>query len=146
MNGWTDIWFIDRVVKSLIRNGHTINVGDAPSGVDANVKFVWAAQTDFIDLPDETVKTFEAFWNIAGRGAGHQRNQRMIDESDALVAIFAAGPRTPGTSDAVKCAEKKGIPVYIYHEGVWDVPEPNVLLGGANEPSTLTQRLSHGIM
>lgn len=142
MNGWTDIKFIERVLTHLFSQGHTLSLGDAPSGVDSHARRVCTENE--IDLEDWPV--FEAHWNIEHRAAGHNRNKRMLEASDALVAIFADGPMTPGTSDAVKQAKKMGLPVYLYHEGVWDVPEPNVLMAGANQPTTLTQRLSHGTM
>lgn len=49
----------------------------------------------------------------------HARNQRIVDESDMLVAVFDRGPRSPGTSDTVRRALAKGIPVYVFHNGRW---------------------------
>jgi hypothetical protein len=60
-----------------------------------------------------------ANWKKEGKAAGHNRNGKMIADADMLIALFAPGPRTPGTSDAVRQAKAKGIPVHIYHEGTW---------------------------
>ena len=43
----------------------------------------------------------------------------MVRSADRLIAIFADGPVTPGTMDAVLQARRKGIPVFIYHDGKW---------------------------
>lgn len=49
----------------------------------------------------------------------HARNSVIVDRADMLVALFAPGPRTPGTSDTVRKALAKGIPVHVFHEGRW---------------------------
>lgn len=57
----------------------------------------------------------------------------MIADADKLIAVFADGPKTPGTSNAVMWANRKGIPVFVYHDGNWDGPveglTPPVLAG-----------------
>lgn len=117
MNGWTDIIFIERLLMKLSAAGASIIVGDAPSGVDYCVRLV-AAKHDTISISDP----YKANWNIEGRAAGSNRNKRMIADADKLIAIFADGPKSPGTSNAVMWANKKGIPVFAYHEGNWDGP------------------------
>lgn len=47
------------------------------------------------------------------------RNQRIVDHADMVIAIYAPGPRSPGTSDTVQRARTKGIPIHIWHEGRW---------------------------
>lgn len=41
--------------------------------------------------------------------AAHERNQRIVDAADAMIAF--PGPRSRGTWDAIRRARKKGIPV-----------------------------------
>jgi len=53
------------------------------------------------------------------RGAGFKRNRRIVAEADMVIALFADGPRSPGTSNTVQLAVDKGVPVHIWHEGVW---------------------------
>ena len=63
-----------------------------------------------------------AIWRAFGkldRGAGYKRNRRIVSEVDMVVALFAPGPRSPGTSHTVQLAVEKGVPVHIFHEGVW---------------------------
>jgi len=56
----------------------------------------------------------EPFWFRA-----KVRNQKIVDHSEMLIAIFAPGPRSPGTSDTVQRALQKGIPVHVYDNGRW---------------------------
>lgn len=118
--GWTDFDLIGRTVERLLRAGHTINVGDAPSGVDAMVLEHHETNPAFADeFSGSTLTVYEARWEIEGKRAGHNRNAWMISESDMLIAFFAPVlPLTAGTYDAVQCAIKKGIPVHVYWEPV----------------------------
>ena len=51
--------------------------------------------------------------------AGHQRNQKMADAADALIAIDFG---TSGTSDMINRAKKNGLKIYKY--------QPNILNEG----------------
>ena len=55
-------------------------------------------------------RIFPADWS-RGPAAGALRNQRMIDEADALVAVWDGESR--GTADAIKRARVKGIRVVV---------------------------------
>lgn len=114
--GWTDFDLIGTVVERLLRAGHTINVGDAPSGVDAMVREHHETNPAFADeFASDTLKVYEARWQQEGKRAGHNRNAWMISESDMLVALYAPVlPLTPGTTDAINCARKRDIPVHVY--------------------------------
>lgn len=117
--GWTDYDIIAKSVEHLLRVGHTINVGDAPSGVDYMVRMAHETEPWADEFPSSSLEVFEARWGIEGKGAGHNRNAWMISESDMLVAFFApALPLTSGTYDAVQCAVQKGIPAHVYWEPV----------------------------
>jgi hypothetical protein len=106
-------------MRRILEAGWEINVGDAPSGVDRCVAEVWDGAEWTEAYPFGAVRPYEARWQQEGRRAGHNRNAWMVSESDALVALFADGPPTPGTSNAVEAARRKGIPVVQYHEGRW---------------------------
>jgi len=74
------------------------------------------------EFPSDSLKVYEARWNIEGKRAGHNRNAWMIRESDMLIAFYAPTlPLTPGTTDAIECAKKKGIPIHVYFKpaGGW---------------------------
>ena len=63
-----------------------------------------------------TTVGFPALWDAHGKGAGHRRNQAMIDiiKPDYCVAF----PGGRGTSDMVKRCKNAGITVYIPFGGV----------------------------
>lgn len=44
--------------------------------------------------------------------AGHNRNQRMADYADALLAIWDG--QSTGTADMIRRARKKGLKVHVY--------------------------------
>jgi len=54
---------------------------------------------------------FKAEWNKHGKSAGPIRNQAMVDQADALVAIWDGFSR--GTMDVINRASIKGIPVMV---------------------------------
>ena len=55
------------------------------------------------------VKAFPAEWGLHGKGAGHIRNQRMLDEGKPdLVIAFPGGT---GTADMVRRAKAAGVRV-----------------------------------
>jgi hypothetical protein len=110
---FTDQRLVERVVQRLLDEGDTIVIGDAPAGVDL---FAWAYLRN---IHWATWNRHIADWDKVGRAAGHQRNGRMLDMADRLIAIFAPGERTPGTSDCVKQAFERGLPVHVFHEGSW---------------------------
>lgn len=56
------------------------------------------------------VGTYNPDWKTYGKGAGHIRNQRMIDEGrpDAVVAF----PGGRGTADMVRRCQAAGLPIW----------------------------------
>ena len=58
-------------------------------------------------------------WATFGKSAGFKRNDLIVRDADMVLAFFAPGPRSKGTSHTVAAAKIKGIPVHIYHEGAW---------------------------
>ena len=49
----------------------------------------------------------------------YARNQQIVDLAGTLVALYAPGPRSRGTSDTLRRAKLKGIQSFVYHEQVW---------------------------
>jgi hypothetical protein len=47
------------------------------------------------------------------------RNTKIVAKADMVIAVFGPGPRSPGTSDTIRKALEKGIPVHVWHEGQW---------------------------
>jgi len=62
------------------------------------------------------VERFAAHWRREDgridRSAGARRNAEMAVEADALVAIWDG--RSPGTSNMIRTARKKGLLVYVW--------------------------------
>ena len=48
-----------------------------------------------------------------------ERNTKVVEISDELIALFGPGPRSPGTSDTVSKALAKKIPTHVWHDGRW---------------------------
>jgi hypothetical protein len=82
-----------------------IVVGDA-TGVDLLV-------TNWATGIGKPVWRFRADWQKYGKAAGPRRNAEMLEQADALVAIWDGESR--GTLDCINQAQKKGIPVEIFH-------------------------------
>ena len=61
-------------------------------------------------------KVFPAQWKKYGRSAGPIRNSKMVkyaSEAEMPVVVAFRNPRTKGTNDTVKKAEKHGFKVFI---------------------------------
>lgn len=60
-------------------------------------------------------EVYPADWDRYGKGAGHIRNQQMLDEGqpDVVVAFHDDIENSRGTADMVRRAKKAGVPTYI---------------------------------
>ncbi len=61
------------------------------------------------------VEEYPAQWDKHGKGAGHRRNQQMLDEGNPSI-VFAFHDhlsQSKGTKDMVRRAHARGIPVYV---------------------------------
>jgi L-asparaginase/Glu-tRNA(Gln) amidotransferase subunit D len=56
----------------------------------------------------------DPFWKRA-----KDRNSKVVAKAGLVIALFGAGPRSPGTTDTVTKALEAKIPVHIWHEGRW---------------------------
>jgi len=54
---------------------------------------------------------FRPNWALHKRGAGHRRNEDMVNACDALVALWDG--KSPGTAHAIEYARKKGKLLYV---------------------------------
>lgn len=59
-----------------------------------------------------TCKIFPAQWSKYGKSAGYKRNEEMLKEAQALIALW--DEHSPGTAHMIKIARKKGIKVYVH--------------------------------
>jgi hypothetical protein len=62
---------------------------------------------------------FPADWAKHGKSAGFLRNAQIVEAADMVIALFAPGPKSNGTSNTVAAALGQRRPLHIYHEGRW---------------------------
>lgn len=108
-------------VLYLFSNDHNIKgyeIGDA-RGVDR-------IAYNFLKGAEYAVsKPHVAYWDKLGKSAGHERNARILEHADIILA-FPLG-EAKGTNNCIKQALKKGIPVYVYQNGEVKLHERYVL-------------------
>ena len=73
---------------------------------------------------------FKAEWDKHGKAAGFKRNAELVRHATRVVALYAPGPRSRGTTHTVDLARKAGLPVHVYHEGRWSTPVSTPKSGG----------------
>jgi hypothetical protein len=110
---WTNREAIRRVLQGLIERGYDDLIHGGAKGVDTLAGEVWK-----YDLKQSEPWVFKAEWSLYGRAAGPIRNQRMLDEGkpDLVVAFHNDLPKSKGTKDMVKRAQKADVPVLLYNE------------------------------
>jgi hypothetical protein len=73
---------------------------------------IFPAAWDDLSHPDGLIRTKNGRKYDAR--AGHRRNQLIINEADILVAFMDEANPTSGTSDSIRRAREKGIPVFTF--------------------------------
>ena len=91
------------VLRYILDGCTTVITGDA-KGADAIA--VRLAQYHGLD-----VIVHKAHWDLHGKRAGPIRNQKIVDDSDALLAFPSKNGR--GTQITIDIANRKGLPVYV---------------------------------
>ena len=104
---WRDMSVIERELKKFPHG--TVVIHGACRGADTLGGFV-------ADRLGFKVLVFPAKWSIYGRGAGHVRNQHMLDEGkpDLVLAFHENISESRGTKDMVNRARGVGIKVEIF--------------------------------
>lgn len=88
-----------------------VSVGDA-TGIDRFVR-------DACDYYGVCYKVEHANWRDHGSFAGHERNTRVVEGADELIAIMPKREmQTPGTGNAILQAERKSLTVHEWR-GRW---------------------------
>jgi hypothetical protein len=59
-------------------------------------------------------------WNTEGKAAGYIRNEKMVDNADALIAIWDG--ESKGTAHMIDIARKYGLQVYVKRVVMADQP------------------------
>lgn len=145
-----DYHVVSEVIRGSPWDMETLVVGDA-DGVDmAAVSF---GKRHDIECQIHPIP--EWVWSEVGPKAGPMRNGYMVEQADALVAIWSAEQRagstvdgrraskdgeSSGTKDAIKQAESAGLPVYkavcSFQNDGWDVASTQLI---EDDQSSLTE-------
>jgi hypothetical protein len=104
--GWGNGTMIRDVLATLPLDSLVIHGG--ARGAD-NLARVFAA------LLGHRVVEVGAKWEQYGKGAGHRRNEEMLDMHPDKVIAFMLRPETPGTADMIAQARAAGVPVEVYY-------------------------------
>jgi predicted nucleic acid-binding protein len=102
----TDYQFVKEAIEAAIEtSGFVITevIFGCAKGVDT-LGEKWARENN---IP---IAHFPADWKQYGKRAGHLRNSQMADYGEALIA--ARIDETPGTTNMIEIAEKKGLKIY----------------------------------
>lgn len=125
---FSDRQLVVKVLRGLLRQHGPrmrVRVGDAPTGLDKLVReearrLGIAPWVEICYWPPKGATKRERWL------AAHERNLRVVIGSSRhpgwpqeLWAFFAPGPRSPGTSDAVKIAIAEHVITKVYHSGRW---------------------------
>lgn len=102
---------MERVLDHLMRKYDSLTIvsGGEPTGVDALAASM--ARNRGLDVTEHLPKrrVREEFF---------ARNTLIANDCDMLIALYADGPLSPGTTDTVMKASGR-VPVWTHHEGEW---------------------------
>ncbi len=87
-----------------------LRISEVISGCAHGADYHGQCYATSVGLP---IRRFPADWTLFGKAAGHIRNRKMLDEADALIAVWDG--RSPGTKHMIHIAQEKGIPVYVHY-------------------------------
>lgn len=91
-------------MKVMYTDLHFI-LGDCPTGLDKIARDICE---EF--MIDHTVHV--AYWDKFGKGAGHERNGRMVADKPDVAFAYREEGRSPGTDNCIEQARHSGIPCY----------------------------------
>lgn len=100
---------IEQVIEALETCPFTSEITEVVSGGARGADSYGELIAEEFNTP---VKRFLAEWEKYGRGAGHIRNQQMAEYAESLIAIWDGN--SPGTSNMIEQAKKKGLKVFVY--------------------------------
>lgn len=101
-------FWVDRKVvrEALLFHGRGVLIQGEAKGLDTVAK----DEARKLGFP---IEGFHALWDVHGRGAGHRRNQQMVD-AGADVCLAFPMPDSRGTYDCVARCRRAKIPVFWF--------------------------------
>lgn len=100
--------FLEETCKNFIKQNNIINptiISGGAKGADSFAEiFASICKYKFIKFPAE--------WDKYGKQAGIIRNEKIINNSDIVLAFWDGKSR--GTQHSINIAKSKNIPIYIY--------------------------------
>jgi hypothetical protein len=125
---WRDRWAVEDVLNRLLRRYGVFTLIEGEARGADKLSGVWAAR----HLPEDSlvkVPVTPQEWDLHGNGAGHKRNQRMVNMGPDMVLVFALActssrcrrpeeHATHGTEGCVAMARKANIPVFFCPQGL----------------------------
>lgn len=120
-----DAELVKRVMDRLVQRWPEclIRVGDARDGLDPMVAQLAVSHGKVPDVQECYWPPWPSTkWQRAE--AANERNSRVVQDADCLIAFYAPGPKSNGTTNAVTQAKRRGIVVYVYHESQWQIINP----------------------
>lgn len=67
------------------------------------------------------IRIFHPDWRKYGKSAGLHRNKEMVNEADALIALWDG--QSHGTQHTIGLANNKHLPMYVYRTEQWESRE-----------------------
>lgn len=121
---------ITEVVSGCAKGGDTLGENWANHHKIKIARF--RADWKNLTAPGAVIKTNQ--YGQYNTKAGFDRNQKMADYADALIALQPNGPSN-GTQDMIRRANIKGIPVFIYPPVIDNSPDYDLGIDGTeNKP------------
>lgn len=119
--GFFDRKAVEEVVQAYLEDGARVGiVSGGAAGADSLARLV--AQEYGLPL-----REYLPDWKQYGRAAGFRRNTDIVKHASEVLAFFADGPKSAGTSDTVGKAVAAEKPCFVYHEGRWAMANKQAL-------------------
>jgi hypothetical protein len=102
-------WFEDYFTLVRAISESEFDITEIFSG---NAQGVDSLGNQYAKMNNIPLRIFKAEWKKYGKSAGPRRNQQMVDEADALIALWDF--KSIGTKDTITKAQQKNLKVFVY--------------------------------
>jgi hypothetical protein len=119
----TDYSILEEAIKSCGWTPTIVISGNA-RGADI-LGEMWAKNNN---VPREI---FPAKWDIHGKSAGYIRNTEMVENAEAVIALWDGKSR--GTQHTINLATKKGLTCYVHNYSINNPSTENLTYGNLSD-------------